>query len=111
MNDGELTPDQIEFLAHWDSVSKAVPYSMDSEEYHNWVDHISAMLSQANRWGQLKAAENLREWADEFGTTPTQQTIKSIVYEGAERIEKEAGYGSGTPSDGARVSGSSREGD
>jgi hypothetical protein len=111
VNDGELTPDQIEFLAHWGFVIEAVPYPVNSEDYREWHDHISAMLSQANRWGQLKAAKHLREWADEFGTTPTQQTIKSIVYEGAERIEKEAGYGPGTPSDSASVPGSSPEGD
>lgn len=82
----ELTPEEQQFIAYSDELRNMLPWQPGSEEYHRYHDIMAAMLGQANRWGQALAARKVREWADDFGDTPTQQTIKSIMYEAADRI-------------------------
>ena len=51
----ELPEDQQTFLVNYETLVAMVPFEAGSEEYHTFNDLLSAMLSQANTWGQEKA--------------------------------------------------------
>jgi hypothetical protein len=51
----ELPEDQQNFLVNYETLLAMVPFEPGSDEYHTFNDLLSAMLAQANTWGQEKA--------------------------------------------------------
>jgi hypothetical protein len=51
----ELPEDQQNFLVNYETLVAMLPWEPGSDEYHTFNDLLSAMLSQANTWGQEKA--------------------------------------------------------
>ena len=89
INKEAMTEDQQRFFGNYETLCMLLPYEADSIEYRAIQDALAAMLLQANKWGQKKAADCLREWASEFGDNSVQTTIRAVVNEGADRIEGE----------------------
>lgn len=81
-----MTPEERQFLDDYNWLfAKLPPYTTD-DELVEWNTVLSRMLAQASKWGEAKAAQKLRDWADTFGTGPTANGIAAIVREGADRI-------------------------
>lgn len=50
-----LPEDQVEFLKHYEAVCQSLPWEPNTQPYHDFHDHLSAMLAQANTWGYERA--------------------------------------------------------
>lgn len=51
----QLPQDQQDFLVRYEELVAMLPWDVRSDEYHRFNDLLSAMLAQANRWGQDQA--------------------------------------------------------
>jgi len=51
----ELPEDQQQFLLQYEALMGMVDFEPGTDEYHDFNDLLSSLLSQANTWGQEKA--------------------------------------------------------